>query len=210
MLKGMDMKVKSHLSVVTPEMQEAITRKLDEEKKSSLEEMDQICQIKVSEFTTLGEFAEQRGVKVSEVIVLCINQRSNMDTIKYKNVKLIRAVDGDDITFQSPFGKKEKVRLWGIDAPEYDQPGGEEAKKALQELIDIQPIGNIEIKHRDKKHKRDVVVVYPSSDIDLSHSLNVQMIRLGWAEHATNFAPDEQEFAKAQEAARKAKRGMWE
>ena len=50
----------------------------------------QIRQIKVSEFITLGEFAEQLGVKVSEVIALClqlgtmatINQRLDMDTMQ--------------------------------------------------------------------------------------------------------------------------------
>lgn len=39
MLKGLGMEVKSHMSVVTPEMLEAINRKLDEEKKSSIEEV---------------------------------------------------------------------------------------------------------------------------------------------------------------------------
>ena len=39
MLKGMDMEVRSHMSVVTPEMLEAINRKLAEEKKSSIEEV---------------------------------------------------------------------------------------------------------------------------------------------------------------------------
>lgn len=39
MLKGMDMEVRSPMSVVTPEMLEAINRKLDEEKKSSIEEV---------------------------------------------------------------------------------------------------------------------------------------------------------------------------
>ena len=39
MLKGMDMEVKSHMSVVSPEMLEAIHRKLAEEKKSSIEEV---------------------------------------------------------------------------------------------------------------------------------------------------------------------------
>ncbi len=39
MLKGMGQDVKSHMSVVTPEMLEAITRKIDEEKQSSIEEV---------------------------------------------------------------------------------------------------------------------------------------------------------------------------
>ena len=39
MLKGMGQEVRSHMSVVTPEMLEAITRKIDEEKQSSIEEV---------------------------------------------------------------------------------------------------------------------------------------------------------------------------
>lgn len=39
MLKGMDIEVKSHMSVVAPDMLEAINRKIEEEKKSSIEEV---------------------------------------------------------------------------------------------------------------------------------------------------------------------------
>lgn len=39
MLKGMEIEVKSHMSVVTDEMLEAINRKIEEEKKSSIEEV---------------------------------------------------------------------------------------------------------------------------------------------------------------------------
>ncbi|SVE09467.1 uncharacterized protein METZ01_LOCUS462321, partial [marine metagenome] len=39
MLKGMDIEVKSHMSVVSPDMLEAITRKIEQEKKSSIEEV---------------------------------------------------------------------------------------------------------------------------------------------------------------------------
>ena len=39
MLKGMEIEVRSHMSVVSPDMLEAIGRKIDEEKKSSIEEV---------------------------------------------------------------------------------------------------------------------------------------------------------------------------
>ena len=39
MLKSMDYEIRSHMSVVTEDMLEAITRKLEEEKKSSLAEV---------------------------------------------------------------------------------------------------------------------------------------------------------------------------
>ena len=39
MLKGMEIEVKSHMSVVSPDMLEAIGRKIEAEKKSSIEEV---------------------------------------------------------------------------------------------------------------------------------------------------------------------------
>ena len=53
-------------------------------------EVEEVKEIKVSEFITLGEFAEQLGVKPNEIIAVClqlgvmttINQRLDMDTMQ--------------------------------------------------------------------------------------------------------------------------------
>lgn len=50
--------------------------------------------------------------------------------------ELVRIIDGDTfivkITNNDRTKKEEVIRLWGIDAPELDQPGGEEAKNFLK------------------------------------------------------------------------------
>ena len=41
-------------------------------------------------------------------------------------------VDGDTITVEDPWGVCTRVRLRDVDAPELDEPGGREAKAALE------------------------------------------------------------------------------
>ncbi len=62
MLKGMGQDVKSHMSVVTPEMLEAITRKIDEEKQSSIEEV-QRQKVKESQRKAEARAARQPDTK---------------------------------------------------------------------------------------------------------------------------------------------------
>lgn len=47
------------------------------------------------------------------------------------------AVDGDTLRLDAP-GKDLRLRVWGIDAPEIDQPGGINASRALAALIEGQ------------------------------------------------------------------------
>ena len=58
-----------------------------------------------------------------------------LNFIFYKSIKsnnlVVEVVDGD--TFQLNSGKR--VRLMGVDAPEYDRCGGQQAKERLTELI---------------------------------------------------------------------------
>ncbi len=44
-------------------------------------------------------------------------------------------VDGDTITVEDPWGLRTRVRLRDTDAPELDEPGGREAKAALEEEL---------------------------------------------------------------------------
>ncbi len=41
-------------------------------------------------------------------------------------------IDGDTITVEDPWGVRTRVRLRDTDAPETDEPGGREAKAALE------------------------------------------------------------------------------
>jgi endonuclease YncB( thermonuclease family) len=45
--------------------------------------------------------------------------------------RVVRVVDGDSLYLQ---GRRAQIRLWGVDAPEYDQQGGSEATALLTAL----------------------------------------------------------------------------
>lgn len=62
-------------------------------------------------------------------------------------VTITRVLDGDTIKAKAP-SSELTVRLWGIDAPELDQPGGKAAQEKLLELAPqgsktfVYPVGN--------------------------------------------------------------------
>ncbi|MGB9716806.1 MAG: thermonuclease family protein [Thermodesulfovibrionales bacterium] len=94
-------------------------------------------------------------------------------------VKVLEVHDGDTISV-SLNGKREKIRLIGIDAPELDQkPWGDKAKRHLVELIKTsQSYVSLEydIEKRDK-HGRLLCYVWLSD----GRMLNLQMLKDGYA-----------------------------
>jgi endonuclease YncB( thermonuclease family) len=64
------------------------------------------------------------------------NARQYGKTVKQQyTAEVVKVYDGDTITVLKN-GKQVKIRFAGIDAPEMAQPGGPEAQKTLQALID--------------------------------------------------------------------------
>ncbi len=65
--------------------------------------------------------------------------------------QVIHVIDGD--TFEIMFkGKREKVRILGIDTPEWKQPGYQQASDFLRDLIDGQ---TVELEFQTLKADRD-------------------------------------------------------
>ena len=50
--------------------------------------------------------------------------------------QVVKVVDGDTITVQDVMGRKHRIRLAGIDAPEMNQPYGLHSKNNLMSLVD--------------------------------------------------------------------------
>jgi micrococcal nuclease len=111
--------------------------------------------------------------------------------------ELIRVVDGDTVDLISDLGfdtlKRERFRLYGIDAPEMNTAAGKEAKawlwEALQplEAIYVQTI-QLETKIKRDKYGRFLAVLYdelPTLVPIVRHihsaSINAQMIVEGHA-----------------------------
>lgn len=120
--------------------------------------------------------------------------------------------DGDSFTVLDRFGKRERVRLSGIDAPELEQAGGPQAKAALESLL-FAPELDIEPRKRDP-FGRWVARVYlergskPPLDIARAQLL---------AGHAWVFnrytkeqpGSEVREDRQAEEHARRTMKGLW-
>ena len=114
--------------------------------------------------------------------------------------KVISVTDGDTIKV---LVNKETVtvRLEGIDAPESKQSFGNKSKEALARLVAGKTV--TVKKTGTDKYKRTLGIVIVG-DVDA----NAKMIEDGWAWHFKKYN-DEERLAKLEDAARKAKRGLW-
>ena len=124
-------------------------------------------------------------------------------------VRVVEANDGDTITVLWG-GRREKVRLIGIDAPEVEQrPWGQRAKKYLKDLLDASRWAvSIELDVEKKDQYGRLLSYVWTSD---GRMINVQMLKEGYAMLYT-FPPNIRyvdEFKKAQDEARRKGLGIW-
>ena len=115
-----------------------------------------------------------------------------------------RVIDGDTIDVFVA-GQKQRIRLWGIDAPEKDQPLGQASKTHLERIV--RPGSTIEVHPVDlDSYNRTVAVTgYPSDT-----ATNFQMLYSGMAYHSQ--WPDAQANRCLRQAARLAadlRTGVW-
>ena len=127
---------------------------------------------------------------------------STKDTITWAEDTLFckSIIDGD--TFKLENG--EKVRLIGIDAPELSQPGGDESRQYLTQLILNKGV-TLKKGHEDRdKYNRLLRFVY-IDDV----CINEEMIRQGYAE--ARYLPDSirECYIQLEIKAETAKAGLW-
>ena len=126
---------------------------------------------------------------------------------------VLKVIDGDTIVarLEEPgrAKRRETIRLLRINTPERKQPGYEEAREALKNLVRG---GEIQIEFEDpsteKRGNYGRLLGYVLVD---GLNVNVEMVRLGWTEFWTKYGRGRlaREFIAAQEEARTARRGMW-
>lgn len=136
------------------------------------------------------------GVVLAIVLVVWVDHGSIEPAV------LISVTDGDTLR-ASVDGKTVKVRLYGVDTPEYDQPHGAAATRALQELVRNKDIA---IKERDRdRYGRLVAIVYADGE-----SVNLQMVESGHAWWYRDYATFNASLAYAEFSARRNERGLWQ
>ncbi len=110
--------------------------------------------------------------------------------------------DGDTVTIIDSQRRKHKVRLFGIDSPESDQPYYGAAKDALSKLVRGKSVG-IDVKDTDK-YGRIVGTVFVDG-----RNVNLEMVKLGYAWWYEYYAPLNGDLREAQKHARAYKNGLW-
>ena len=104
----------------------------------------------------------------------------------------VRAVDGDSLVLVQG-GDELKIRLHGIDAPEYDQPEGPDSARMLHALVNRRDV-TIHPISRDRYNRLVAKVVLPNGD-----DVGREMVRRGMAiaemRHSSKYSTD-QNFAR--------------
>lgn len=119
------------------------------------------------------------------------------------DVRLLHIVDGDTIHVADMQSRRVKVRLYGIDTPERDQPGGAEATEVLRRLLSGRRLA---IRVIDRHRKREVALV--SAD---GVSVNEALVRLGYAWTFPKYCKLSfcAAWSAAEHAASAERRGIW-
>ena len=126
---------------------------------------------------------------------------------KWVHAKRELVTDGDDMLISiDGYDTKIKVRLADIDAPEHDQPWGDDAKLALIKLTNSSLMLYV---HRQDQYKRLIATVYCGS-----RCVNEALVYKGHAWYAKQYAKylaSEKYVAymSLEKLARKRRKGLW-
>jgi endonuclease YncB( thermonuclease family) len=135
--------------------------------------------------------------------------------------KVVKVADGDTVTIIDDSGKKHRIRLAGIDAPEKNQPYGNTSTKGLIELVSGKTV-TIEYEKRDR-YKRIIgkVLVGPPGEVfcmalDCVNKIDagLEQIKKGLAWHYKYYQMEQSEedrrlYSDAEDIARENLLGLW-
>ena len=109
-----------------------------------------------------------------------------------------RVVDGDTVYLQDG----AKIRLYGIDAPERNQPFGKQSTSALRDMID----DAVYIDRRDvDRYGREVAVLYTPEGVNV----NLELVCIGAAWWYERYAKKDKALSDCEASARGARAGLW-
>ena len=115
--------------------------------------------------------------------------------------KVVSIADGDTITVLDSAKVQHKIRLQGIDAPEKKQAFGTKSKELMSEKVGGEEVV-VQWKEKDRYGR-----ILGEVMVGKRH-INLEMVQDGMAWHYTTYSKSK-ELAKAEDEARKAKKGLW-
>lgn len=118
----------------------------------------------------------------------------------------VNVLDADTVAAYI-WGRREIIRLYGIDAPEVDQPLGEEASDFLRTRLGV-PI-YARVKGYDR-YDRLVAWLYQRDNRSRKWKcLNVELVRAGLAYAYRDYGGRQRHIIAAEREAKDARRGLW-
>jgi len=114
--------------------------------------------------------------------------------------KCVAVTDGDTIKVMQD-GKAEKIRLYGIDCPEKNQPFGKKAKWFASNLV-FKRLVEVKALNKDR-YGRTIAWVYVNDTC-----LNEELLKAGLAWHYKRYSK-EKNLSLLEEKARVMKIGLW-
>lgn len=123
--------------------------------------------------------------------------------------QVVRVSDGDTLTVRSGI-REQRVRLCGIDAPEQQQPLGNESRQYLQQLVSG---GTVILMETDRdRYGRLVAEAFTRSADGSEQSLQEEMLTAGMAyvyPAYVNDCPNANVFKQAEAIAQEQRVGVW-
>lgn len=121
--------------------------------------------------------------------------------------EVVAVADGDTLTLLTADKTQHRIRLDGIDAPERTQPYSQVAKQSLADMVYRQRVTG-ECPKTDRFGRYVCKVIVDGRDVGLAQ------IQRGLAWHFKRYeseqsAADRAAYAKAEEEAHAARRGLW-
>lgn len=117
-----------------------------------------------------------------------------------------RVIDGDSIVVvRSETGKKETIRLFGVDCPEFAQPYGKEATDLTRSTVTGKKVSIVAMDV--DKNGRTVAAVVCLGD---GATLQDELLKAGLAWVDPRFCKNCKVWKKLQREAAQAKRGLWQ
>ncbi len=116
--------------------------------------------------------------------------------------RVVRVADGDTVSILDARNKQHKVRLYGIDTPERDQPYGKKSRAVLSKWVADEYVGVVVVEKDD--YGRTVGTLYHEET-----NINAAMVASGNAWWYRHYAPNNRLLAESEKTARKQALGLW-
>ena len=132
-----------------------------------------------------------------------MSKRKIMRPRGWRNCRVVDVIDGDTV-YVDHRGEREKIRLYGVDAPEVDQDWGRAAKKFLSRWKD--KLVNVRIVSFEGDYGRLICLLYGGEVC-----LNEELIRNGLAWVYRTYCRNSicKKWLEMEEQARNQKLGLW-